>query len=286
MRIQKKIITFSVFITLLIAVCIPVVIIANAETTGSFYVYLTLGNSNPEITWVNSSVSASPIEKQTRTVYIQFNVTDANGVGNLNDASAKIYLNKVGEQQRYNTSCSPLGNSGLTETYNCAINMQYYDSPGAWIINVSIEDNSNAYDENTSFTFTYGTLTAMVVGTSELNFSGVDFGASNVAADQNPINIDNTGNVNITNVNITAFTLAKGAETINANLFTVNASNSGGAGTSLSNGEMVKVPNAMPPRDITGTDANSTLYFYVDVPSEGLTGGLFNATSAWIVTVD
>ena len=94
------------------------------------------------------------------------------------------------------------GNPGDTETYTCAIDLQYYDKSGSWTINASIYDNAETYAENLTFTMTYDPLTAMILGKSSLNFTNAAMGEQNKASDENPQVIDNRGNQNITQVNV------------------------------------------------------------------------------------
>lgn len=276
-------ILISVFLLGLIAA--PFVKEAIADTQGNFSITLWLTNSLPSITWVNDTVSVTPVENGIRTTYIHFNVTDTNGVDDINDSTATIVLTYSGEPERYNTSCTPAGNPGDTETYTCAIDLQYYDKDGAWTINASIRDNSGAYEENLSFTMTYDPLTAMILGKSSMNFTNAALSEQNKASDENPQVIDNRGNQNISQVNVTAYDLVKGAETLSATQFTMNATDGGGAGYQLQNNTMVDIQNAIVARDIGGSDSNASLYLYVDVPAAGLTQGQFDSSSNWLVDV-
>ena len=283
---SKKIVVSVVFLIILLSISIPVIFLAGADQQGFLYVYLTLGNDNPVITWVNDSVSLSPVESGIRTVYIQFNASDANGLSDLNDSSAKIVLNLSGETVRSNTSCSVQDSSGNTKMYLCAVSFMHYDKDGEWTINASVDDKSgeNAYNE--TGTFTYGTLKAVLLGSTELNFSGVSLGQQNAEATQNPLQLDNSGNQNITIINVTAFNLVKNAELINVSAVSVNVTDTSGVGTALSNSTPINIPEATLPRDIGGTDANETMYFWIDVPASGLSEGLFNASEQWVIDVD
>jgi len=286
MKLQTKniVVSIGIFIILVLLVSVPGFYVVKAATSGSFYVYLSLGNDAPTITWVNDSVSMSPAIGTTRMIYVQFNATDINGVADLDDSSAVIYINYTGEVTRSNDSCTAQGNSGNTETYICAVEMQYYDINGAWTINVSIADNSGADDDDVSATFTYGTLTAMELGDNLLNFSSASLGQTGVAPTQNPLQVKNLGNQNLVEINVTGYDLLKGAENISAGAFYVNSS-LGATGANLANDTAVIIPSATSSRDTSGSEDNATLYFYVDMPSSGLTEGNFNASDTWTVTV-
>jgi len=282
---RNTVMTVFVFLILVVLISVPVFNYVKGAQQGNFTVTLWLTNSLPSVTWVNDTVSVIPIENGIRTAYIHFNATDTNGASDLNDSTATITLSFSGEPQRYNTSCTPAGNPGDTETYTCAIDLQYYDRDGAWTINASIYDNAGAYAENLTFTMTYDPLAAMILWKSSLNFTNAAIGEQNKASDQNPQIIDNRGNQNITQVNVTAFDLVKGGETIAATQFTMNATDGSGAGYTLQNNTMVDIQNAIVARDIGGSDSNASLYLYVDVPAAGLTQGQFDSSSNWLVDV-
>ena len=165
------------------------------------------GNNDPVISWVNNSVVENPIEGSIKTISINFNVTDLDGASDLNDTSAKIYLNKTGEPSRFNASCTPSGNSGNTETYTCAIDMQFYDLSGDWTINASIQDNSHSYAENITETFTYNLLSSIKLNPIFLNFSSTLIKGAILNATNNPLLLNNTGNDNFTTIKIKALDL-------------------------------------------------------------------------------
>ncbi len=282
---KNTVLTIIVFFILLMVISAPVLEYVKAATQGSFSVRLDLSNSLPTISWVNNSVSVSPLENSIRTTFIQFNVTDSNGISDINDSSAKLVLSYSGEPTRYNLSCVSGGGTGDTKKYVCAVDMQYYDRDGVWTINVSVKDLSSSYTDNLTYTMTYGTLTAMVLNKASMNFSNAALGEQNKASDQNPMIINNRGNQNISMVNVTAFNLIKGSETLDATYFTMNASDGNGAGYQLQNNTPVRINNSFVPRDLGGVDVNGSLYLYVDVPSSGLTQGAFNSSSNWLIDV-
>jgi len=244
--------------------------------------YVVNQNYEPVIAWINNSVSENPTIGTAKTIFIQFNVTDLNGASHLNDSSAQIYMNRTGETTRYNDSCSAQGNLGETETYICAVEMQYYDSDGEWTINVSIQDNLASYTKNLSTTFTYGTLTAISLGQAQVNFTG-NVEDSDVGSLINPLQIKNLGNQDIVEINVTAYDLWKASENISADSFYVNSS-LGVAGILLTNNTPVIIPSATSSRDTESTENNATLYFYIDIAT-GLTPGIYNASSPWTINV-
>jgi len=282
--IISTVLTFLI-LTLLISVNFDEI---RAATNVTFTVNLTISsNTAPDITWVQSGINATPLESSTRAVYIAFNVTDLNGLENIDTSTAQIQVTHPGEASRTG-SCSQIANdtSSLIMMFNCTINMQYYDKDGDWIINATISDDSAAKAENSSINFTYGQLQA-VTG----NLDGISFGDTNLGqskgATNDPLYLDNTGNQNFTQLNITAYDLVgvqTPTESIEASRFYVNATNDN-FGVQLANNTMVVIPDATLPRDIGGTDNNATLYFWVNMPSSGLSQQNYTSSNYWIVQV-
>ena len=122
----------------------------------------------------------TPIEAQNKTIYVLFNVTDADGSGDVDptQASANITRNGV---TRHSSDCVDYSSwtSGNNRGINCSIDMTYYDEPGHWNISVFANDTENeiATDEN-STELTYNTLYAFTLSTSSISFGTVTGGSS------------------------------------------------------------------------------------------------------------
>jgi hypothetical protein len=175
---------------------------------------------------------------------------------------------------------------------NCTILMNYYDNASnAWVINASIQDTSNLVGRNDTGRFTYNTLSAINLPSSLLNFSGLTLGNNDQQA-STPLILNNTGNDLFDTINITAATLigvTTPAETISSTLFTVNSTQeNAGLGMPLSTGAQTikdagRDANLSLTRSTDTTDGNVSLFFWIDVPSSGLSSQKYNAT--WNVTV-
>jgi hypothetical protein len=239
-------------------------VIYAASTTVTFSVNLSLsGNTAPVIRWVQTGLSANPSEKTTRTIYIAFNATDDNGFDDIVGTSATIVLMHNGEIHRTG-SCVQVYNNTLGMGFNCSVNMQYYDVEGDWTINVSVTDQSTSRIENTTYTFAFGALEAVQGGQSGISFAGASLG-NMMGSTNDPFQLDNTGNINFTYMNLTAYSLRGAVDPtkyIDAPNFAVNATGDAW-GTALVNNSAVNVPGALLLRDMGGSDQNESLYFWL-----------------------
>lgn len=285
MELQQKrlLLTAIIFLVIVVALIVPFSQFSSGAQNATFTVYLILGNNNPNITWVQSGVIATPIPGGYTTIYIAFNATDPDGYLNLNNATASIYLNLTGEQSRYNSSCSAVAGSGNTTLFNCSINIWYFDSAGSWTVNASIYDLSSGFANNTGLTTSVNSLTAVSINASSMSFSA-NLGQNNVPASTNPLIIDNIGNTNISVINLTAYELNKTTEVIAASQFKANFTSNSTLHT-LSNNTKVLLVNASVPRDMPSFARNESLYLYVNVPAAGLTAGTFQSRANWVIDV-
>ena len=186
----------------------------------------------------------------------------------------------------------------------------------SWVINVSVQDTSGLVGRNDTVTFTYNALSAFSITAKDvpeaanLNFSGV-FVSTNDQAAKAPLLLNNTGNDDFDQINITGADLLQvgGSGSILISNFYVNVTNNtNGFGLQLSTspltipattcmgGSCGSNPNAtlMHGPAISGdsvpypgaadfkTKGNQTLIFFVDIPS-GTAAATYNNT--WNMTV-
>jgi hypothetical protein len=250
-------------------------------------VNLTLsGNTAPVIIFVQSGVSAVPLESSTRTINILFNASDTNGESDLDYSTAQVIVTFSGEQQRTSSSCVNYENDSLVKAFNCTVSMYYYDMDGDWTINATVRDLATSAAENNSINFTFGQLQAVRSNIDGITFGSVALGAT-AGASNDPLMLNNTGNQNFTQVNLTAFSLIGqtiSSQSINASSIYVNAS-SDNFGKRLVNGTMVNIPNANLSRDRNGVDTNVSLYFWVSMPSSGLSNQVYASSRNWTISV-
>ena len=180
--------------------------------------------------------------------------------------------------------------------------MWYYDNTSSkWVINISIKDNSNAIGINDSHIFTYNELSAMSLAVAYINFSALTLGQTDQPS-QTPIILNNTGNDDFEQINITASHLYGTKDSdyyIGVGNFTINYTDAvAGSGLKLDVTTLV-----IPWRDglnlslqhghtsaltdyndkVISTKGNQSLYFWVDVPAAGLITQKYNNT--WNISV-
>jgi len=312
-RIKKS---SLVLYLLLIFVSAPVVYAAASTVFVAFKVELVISNRNPAIaisnvttTLGNSQFSVDLTSAGTTKVLISFNVTDADGSGNINASSAAVNFTLGGTQYYSNISAqsgASFGNcintsiSSTVVMMNCSVVLPYYANASAnWFINISIKDLNGGSAVNDSAKFTINTVSGLALPAAFVNFTNVNLGQLNVPS--SPLILNNTGNDDFDQINITAAALVGTTittETIAATSFTANITNAtAGSGVPLATTpitlrELTQVGTLDNATIVHGhTDAfapnrdkgNRTLFFWVNVPSSGLSSQLYNAT--WNVTV-
>jgi hypothetical protein len=250
--------------------------------TSGPYNFTTAAPSNnaPAIDSVDSVPSQTPIADDVNNVPVNFTVTDLDGEANLNHSSAKAVFTKNGITRSGNCSNNAIDSD--TVKYNCSVPLQYYDPAGAWAINVSVRDLADAYANNTQNTFDFQELLYISLSSTVFGFGEFFPGANNQPAASNPLLIDNMGNVNLTQINITAYNLVNGSFAIGASNFTVNISDA--PGTALLNNTPTQVVSARVGVDIDGIDANESLYFYINIPAVPALN--YSSSNDWVITAD
>jgi len=300
--------------------------------TNDTIITVAASNSVPAVVLVNATgFSVDPVAGGDASITIVFNATDADDVEQINGTdggSTEIIVNlTLGTprngfgQHRTQTTCTNhtvgSGSTGIV-VFNCTINMRYYDNASSdWVINITVIDSNGGVGRNdsegaTPHTFIYNSLSSFslnVRGIGEdanLNFSSLTVGQNNIEA-KAPILLNNTGNDDFDQINITGSSLLSGSNTIAIGSFSVNTTNStteergialdtspvtipASAGESLGlenpNATLLHGPgisgDTVPYQGPTGVTGNRTLIFYVDVPG-GTASGTYNNT--WNITV-
>ena len=211
-------------------------------------VNITVGNNLPTIGVVEVITAKNPTDDTTTTIEFNFTATDEDGASDLNPATAEGRFNRTGETTRVNTSCIELTTSGNDANYSCTIDMWYFDQNGAWSINVTIQDDQSASAENASTTFTYNSLPGMKMNQTSLTWTTVAIGQTNIGSNNDPIQINNTGNAEPKNINVTSYHLQGEITTTDyilvGNLTIENASQ-GCSGTQLVNATSINITSAI-----------------------------------------
>jgi hypothetical protein len=298
-RLRKAILLFSLFFMFVMGS-----VIAAQVGPKNLWVAITIGNTAPIV--FNSSVTLNGtvtlVDGQKTEFTVNFNVTDADGTGNINNALVGVNITFNGVKRSNNSgNCEVVGDSSLTtRAFRCKVVFNYYDnSSSIWSINLSATDNTGASSSNSSsslgagagFNITLSSLSAFTLSTASIA-SSANLGENNKELS---LVVNNTGNFDFSMLNVTPFDL-------NASLtdffklegnFTVNATQSaGGYGDAISNATPrnftasdKQVSATLPHKISSESDlfGNRTLYIYIDVPTnKGLsTGVVYNASRPW-----
>lgn len=275
---KRETLSMAIFLATIIAISIPMAMLASGAATDTFESNVTIGNSVPDLFWVETGVNENPTATTTKEVQISFNATDNNSVSDFNDTSAFVNITKSAVTLTSHT-CTPLGNTGNTEQWTCNITINYYQEPGAdWAIVAYVADFSDASDTNSTATMQIGNADHVDVINATIGFSGSageqDVGPSNIL-------MNNTGNQVYTNINITAYDLAGAASSdpIGVGNFTVNVTDGSGDGEALTDSIDLQITDAALARRTAGSTTEE-LFFYVDIPN-GIEDDEYTASSDW-----
>jgi parallel beta-helix repeat protein len=246
------------------------------------------GDTPPEITVVYNAtemtdVSSGPIEGPVATyILINFTAYDAQGFGNLNDSAVKINFSLAGEEPRINSSCALLGDYDTNyANYTCNVTMWWWDAPGTWTINASIEDNEGNSGFNDSTTFALGETTGFLANATQLNWPEISPGAINQEANES-ILLNNTGNKQMS-IEINATDLIgenNPAYALGAINFSVHTA-AGCGGTSMSHYVYTTVVGATIPKgnySLNDGTAQEVIYFCLEESNSGLIAQPYSTT--------
>ncbi|MEK6926022.1 MAG: Ig-like domain-containing protein [Nanoarchaeota archaeon] len=251
----------------------------------------------PTVSAVEAIAAKNPTDDTTTSITFNFTATDVNGASDINLSTAQAYFQRSGESTRSNTTCinTSIG-VGNYINFTCTISMWYYDQNGAWTINATIKDNGALYGENSSTTFTYNVLTAMKMFPTSLAWPEVLIGQTNVGSNNDPIQVNNTGNSDSLNINITSYNLRGEQITtdfiLSGNLSVENASQ-GCSGTSMSNATSLNLTSAILYRGNhslnynNATSGQEQLYFCLANVPQGISQQSYSSSAygSWEVKI-
>jgi len=264
---------------------------ATSDTTA---VNITIGNSAPTITWVQSIAAQNPTDDTTTSITFNFTVTDTDGSPNINTTSGKAYFQTGGETTRSNTSCVSQTPSGNDMNFTCTIDMWYFDLNTDWTINVTAKDINDAYAENSSTTFTYNVLPAMKMAPTSLGWPSVGLSDTDTGSNNDPITINNTGNDASLTIDVTPYDL-EGEDTTNeyifAENFTVGVASEGCSGTTMVNETATTVGSAILNRGNHSVNDGSTgqeeIFFCLKGVPQDISSQSYSSTAfgSWTVEI-
>ncbi len=286
-----------------------------ATVTKNLFVAVTIGNNVPIVFGNNSNTSITLTDSQLTEVTFQFNVTDADGTGNIDLTQVGVNVSFNGVKRQNNSgNCAATSVTATTNSYTCKVVFRYYDnSSNLWTINFSAADlaGSHAHNDTNNFgaasgggaarNITVNSLSAYTLMTPSV-VSSAGLGSTN---NELTVVINNTGNFDFTLINVTPTDL-------NASLtdifkleynFSINATASTGIGfgVNLTNGTPTNFSDSLLGGQLSATlphktslisgqgstegdtKANRTLYIYIDVPNnKGLSSGVtYNTSSSY-----
>ena len=156
-----------------------------------------------------SAISTGPVEATYRAVYFNATLYDQDGFTDINFSSVNANFTKSGggEARKSTTCLNSVNYSTYYANFSCTIQMWYWDANAVWNVSVAGTDLGNktlVYNSTTSFT--YNLLQAMVISPSTLTWSALSTGATNQTSNNDPTAINNTGNYNST-IKVTAIDL-------------------------------------------------------------------------------
>ena len=304
-RIKKRKLILAL---MLIVLSLPIAYAVASVVKVNFKVELVISNRNPVINFTNATIGAvDPTAAGTTNVLISFNVSDADGVNQIN-ASTTVVNFTLGVNSQWYANVSAIassefgtcGNTTISDivVINCTVALPYFVNASAnWVVNISVKDKIGGKGTNDTIRFTVNTISGLALPYTAINFSSVNVGQQNVLAYPHLL-INNTGNDDFSRVNISASALV-GTTTTSENIavtnFGVNTTNSsannrgafpaGGvvALTDVNSGTFTTLNHGHTSDFAPNTDkGNISVFVWVNVPSSGLSPQLYNAT--WNVT--
>ncbi len=271
--------------SLLMMIILSLIVSANTECTSqncAIGTSLSLENTAPIITKVQSSLIITPTALSTTDIHVLFNVTDVNGYGDLNDSSAQCIGYKNGESSRTSSSCVALDQSGNDLRYNCSVTFQYYDASAEdWKWNCSVKDYSFELVYNDTIEFTINSLNYIEQDLSSFTWTSAISYTIDQEADE-PIILYNGGNQDYESCSVTGYNSTDGeSHTIEASQFGV--ANVGGDAAN------VMLEDGIPSEFGTfftlphGNGESENIYAYVNIPA--LPSGVYTTTESWLIEI-
>ena len=279
--------------------------ITGKATSHPTNVSISIVGANPVTIQVfnNTITGVTPTESSTTSVNFYITMTDPDGVNDLNDTSVSANFTRSGEALRQNSSCSLVNDIDSTSAnYSCTIDMWYFDGSGQWNITVRGTDLGNlTFIQNTSTTFQYNQLQAIVISPNQFSFIA-NIGSANQTPTDDPTLINNTGNYNVSNVRVTGINLYGQSNSlyyINVGNFSADIDTGGSppaectGATALVNGTATAISGAiLSPGNNSLGYANSTsgqeqIYYCLRAVASSLPSQVYSTASAgsWTVSI-
>ena len=154
---------------------------------------------------INSTITGTtndPSEDTFSTIEFFVEVSDADGVNDINDSSVNVsvafFNQSLFSSKRVNLTCSLVADLDANKAnFSCSIYMYYFDANGIWNITVFANDLGNlTAQSDTTKDFTYDQLKAIKITPTALTFASVSPGDTNITSNNDRTYINDTGNFN------------------------------------------------------------------------------------------
>lgn len=225
-------------------------------------VWFKVDTSPPFIYDVQVQSVATPLEDSVALVSLNFSADDTTGV-----TGAVHYGGlRLGSEFASNSSCYHYNLSGTARRFVCMVPMQYYYAAGVWSAELQACDLGLLCNTSTIGSVTYNELKAWVSDTDTVSFGGYRLSDGPMFPDY--VTLRNTGNVNNTNITLTAYSLVGVSEPsytlpADGNVFKACHVANWATCTGLLNGDAVRIGDAYLDRRGVGTGM-TTLYFGIN----------------------
>jgi len=210
---------------LMVCFVIGIMFLASADSD-SLTAQTTGANDDPTVDTCDASVVANrtvnPTEGSTTNVVVSMNVTDTNGVDDLNNSLAKVEFDDNATnfvalfESASNTTCTSSDVNTTTREYTCTVQMEYwYQHSENYSIQCSGGDKNDTAlvtkDAVNSDNFDYTKLVASTVDSTTVDFGTITSSQySTIVNDTNaPAIINNTGNAALTTISVTGANLTQ-----------------------------------------------------------------------------
>ncbi len=268
--------------------------IVNADSD-SLTIQTTGTNYDPVVDTCGVDASSyNPTEGSITVVTVKMNVTDTNGIGDLNNSLAKVEFddNTASFVALYesatNTSCSSADIDADTREYTCTVNMQYwYQHPENFSVRCFAGDNNDTtlVTTDAANAFDYTQLVASSADGTTVDFGTItsgDYGTT-VTDTNSPLNITNTGNTVLSTVSVTGADLTQtGKPNIDVGQFAVDElSTYSGAAQNLTTGKQQVASVSVSLEDSTPGGNYDEVYVWFTVPGTLEPGSYSGTWTLW-----
>jgi parallel beta-helix repeat protein len=159
----------------------------------------------PNITWVENLGDVDPIKGERLQIGIKVSIFDEIGYSNIHPNNLKMNITNSDTSEVEEAWMCRLDSdsSGSVGNFTCFFWMEYWDPGWYWNISAYVENLQGKSASNNSQSFKYKFLWAINVSQADLRWGGLDLISTNVPSVDNPLVIDNIGNKDIEELNLT-----------------------------------------------------------------------------------